>query len=556
MSLPPLPVHLQVMELMGADRWEEASLLLEQADAGQASHPLGLFLLGACRCQLGQDEEGIAFLERAVQLEPENAKFHFALGKGCLDGARYAQAEAAFRRNLELDPEDAGAHAHLGLVLKELIRFGEAKAHIEKAISLDLTNPKWLLNLGLIQTEQDEMAEAERSYRKAIQLDPVNANAYTNLGLVLQYTDRLEEGEAVFRKALELAAKQPGTRKATLYQFQANLALNQMERGKLREGWALFDTRIEAPNWKHLRRDREFPTWEGAALGGRSLLIWREQGLGDEIRAFSCLADLVRSEGGGGIAVECDPRLEQVMRRSFPELEIIAGRAERTRRFDLQLPMSTLPRHFRSSIEAFDGAKPFLVPKPLLLEKWRARLAELPAGKKIGICWRTGLAGANRMWNISKLDDWEVAFLQKGAVFVNLQYGDCEEELRAIESRLGIRIHRWGDLNLKDDLDDILALMANLDLVLTVGTAVNDLAGSVGAPAWVILRTPHQDMLGTDRYPWYPSCRAFGRAWNKPWEEKMGEVAGELAAFIFAGVSRNAPCPCGSGQRFKHCCGS
>jgi Flp pilus assembly protein TadD len=556
MTLPPLPVHLAAMELMDQDRWEDALALLEQAGAGQASHPLGQFLLGACRCQLGQDDEGIACLERAVSLEPENAKFHFALGKGCLDGARYRQAEAAFLRNLELAPEDADAHAHLGLVLKELVRFDEAKRRIEKAIALNPANPKWLLNLGLIQIEQDEMEEAEISFRQAIGFDPANANAHTNLGLVLQYLGKLKEGEIVFRKALELASAMPGMRSATLYQFQFNLALNQMELGNLPEAWERFDTRVDAPNWRQLRRDKEFPTWNGGPLHGRSLLVWREQGLGDEIRAFSCLPDLLAREGEQRIAVECDPRLGAPMRRSFPGIEIIAGRAERLRPFDLQIPMSSLPRHFRPSIGAFDQAKPFLIADPRLLEKWRARLSRLPAGKKIGICWRTGLAGAGRMWNVSKLEAWETLLTTKGAVFVSLQYGDCEQELLDAEARLGIRIHRWSDLNLKDDLDDILALMQELDLVLTVGTAVTDLAGGVGAPVWLVLRAPHQDMLGTERYPWYPCCRVFQRAWNRPWSDMMGQVAGALSAWLFHDVPRNAPCPCGSGQRFKHCCGT
>ncbi|MCC7168078.1 MAG: tetratricopeptide repeat protein [Rhodospirillales bacterium] len=555
MISPPLPVHAEAMALMGEERWGEAGRLLEDAGEEARAHPLGLFLLGACRCQLGDPDRGIALLEQAAGQEPDHPQIRFALAKAYLDGARYDLAEAGFRRCLDLDPGNADAHAHLGLALKELVRFEDAKAAIRQAIALDPANAKWHVNLGLILTEQDKMAEAEASFRHALALDPANANAHTNLGLVLQYTDRLAEGEAVFRQALALAEAQPKAYGGAIYQYKGNLALNQLERGRLEEGFALFEARIEGPAWTKLRRDADFPTWDGSPLAGRRLLIWREQGLGDEIRAFSCLPDLMAREPGQAIAVECDPRLGEAMARSFPSFDIIAGRADRSRLFDCQIAMSSLVRPLRPRLESFAAAQPFLIPDPVRIAKWRQRLAALPQGKKIGICWRTGLVGANRLWNISMLEMWQDVLTLPGAQFVSLQYGQGEDELRSVELRLGIAIHRWRDLDLKNDLDDLLALMAGLDLVLTVGTAVNDLAGAVGTPAWVILRTPHQDMLGTERYPWYPSARVFGRAWNRPWPDMMGEVAAELKHWRVSDLPRNAPCPCGSGLRVKQCCG-
>ncbi|MBF0166427.1 MAG: tetratricopeptide repeat protein [Alphaproteobacteria bacterium] len=548
----PLPLHLTALDLMAGEKWEEAQALLEKGGAEGGNHPLGLFLLGACRCQLGRDAEGIALLERAAILEPDDGKYHFALGKAYLDNRRFIEAEAAFRRATELAPNDANAQAHLGVALKEQARFDEALVHTTKAILLEPDSDKRLVNLGLVQTEQDNLEGAQQSFLQALAQDANNAESHMFLGLAQQIMGQLQEAEVSFRQALGLAQGKSGSREDWLYQFKSNLALNQLLLGNLGEGWDLHTARIDGPNWKEIRRDRDMPAWDGSPLAGRSLLIWREQGLGDEIRAYSCLPDLLDDGGHQGVAVECDPRLESVLKRSFPQLEVVPGQADRNRPFDLQLALSSLPRLYRRTIASFEAASPFLVPDPALLDKWTQRLGALPPGRKIGICWRTGLPGAARMWNISSLADWAPILRQPGAVFVNLQYGDCEAELRDAESRFGIRIHRWADVDLKDDLDDLLALMRGLDLVLTFGTAVNDLAGSVGRPAWLMLRTPHPDMLGTSRYPWYPTCRVFERGWNQPWAETLKQVAAALAP---QDVGRNAPCPCGSGRRFKHCCG-
>jgi hypothetical protein len=191
-----------------------------------------------------------------------------------------------------------------------------------------------------------------------------------------------------------------------------------------------------------------------------------------------------------------------------------------------------------------------------LVAKWRARLAELPGKVKAGICWKTGITASHRLWNISSLQTWAPLFRETDVAFVNLQYGDCEDELIAAEKEQGVRIHRWADLDLKNDLEDLAALMTALDLVITVGTAVNDLAGAVGAETWLVLKWPHYDLMGTDKYPWYPNTRLFKRPWNLDWKKAMSRVALALQERLGKDAGRNAPCPCGSGQRFKHCCGA
>jgi ADP-heptose:LPS heptosyltransferase len=155
------------------------------------------------------------------------------------------------------------------------------------------------------------------------------------------------------------------------------------------------------------------------------------------------------------------------------------------------------------------------------VQTFKNRLSGFSGKKLVGICWRSGLFSIARNSNYTALLDWKDLLSQQDFQFVNLQYGDCENELLEIEAALGIQILRWTDLDLKNDLENVLGLIKNLDAVVTVGTAVSSLAGSCNVQTYLLAK-PGWMMLGqTERYPWYACVTPLLAEKNKHLAEKI-----------------------------------
>lgn len=535
-------------------RFDEAVELAAQALAASPDDAQALSLLGSILSETGRRDEGLVHLARAFDLNNDDPTMALAYGKALREEERFAEAEAVLARAAGLAPEDGGILAEHGMSLRDLMRLDEAEARLRAAVALPTGGPRKFAGLGLILFETGRPDESAAFMAEAAKRLPDDAEILTHLALALQDMNRLAEAEGLFRRVLALAPKgdhEDARRQRGVY--TGNLALNLLAAGKIAEGWDLFEARAAFPNWKRSRRAYPAPLWQGENYDGKTLLAWREQGLGDEIRFGGCAAQLAAR--GGQLVLDCDPRLESLYKRSFPEISVREAGPHGDLKFDLHVPIASLPRYFRRRHEDFPGPIAYLKPDPKLVEKWQARLKALPGRMKIGICWKTGVTASHRLWNISSLESWAPLFRQQDACFVNLQYGDCVQEIDAAERAQAVSIHGWPDLDLRNDLEDIVALMTVLDLVVTVGTAVNDLAGAAGAHTWLILKTPHYDMMGTGHYPWYPNTRVFTRPWNQDWPKTIARVAMALKERMGEESGRNAPCPCGSGKRFKHCCG-
>jgi len=238
----------------------------------------------------------------------------------------------------------------------------------------------------------------------------------------------------------------------------------------------------------------------------KKLLIWREQGLGDEIEFATCLTDVY--ESNLDVILECDPRLVDIYQRTFPSFHvrpesITVDYFPVTDDFDIQCAVGSLPRLFRRDIKSFEREIIPLKIKESAIQDFQTRLSKYSKKKLIGICWRSGIFSIGRNLNYTALIDWQDLLTQSNFQFVNLQYGECESELLEIESSLGIHILRWQDLDLKNDLENLFGLIKNLDAVVTVGTAVSSIAASCNVSTYLLIK-PSWLMLGQkNHYPWY-----------------------------------------------------
>jgi hypothetical protein len=334
-----------------------------------------------------------------------------------------------------------------------------------------------------------------------VALRPEVPDAHNNLATMANLDGRPEDAAPHLRRALRL---DPGFALAAW-----NLGLLALADGDIEAGWAGYGRRFSARQLQRARRIPR-PEWRGEALSGRRLLVWSEQGVGDEILFASCFDAL---EGlDGPVTVECDRRLVSLFARSFPWVAVRAETADGQGRetvdppdCDLQAAAGALPALFRNRLGDFSPRAACLTPDPARVALWRDRLAALGPGLRIGLAWRSQIVTAQRQSAYTTLADWRALLDLPGVVTVNLQYGDCAAELAAVEGD-GRRLHRWDDLNLKDDFEGVAALMTNLDLVLSPATAAGELAGALGVPVWR-LGTRDWTQLGTGVRPWFPSMR-------------------------------------------------
>ena len=260
-------------------------------------------------------------------------------------------------------------------------------------------------------------------------------------------------------------------------------------------------------------------------LSGKRILLVAEQGLGDEIMFATAIRDVIQRVGPEGqVYITVNGRLVDLFARSFPEAIVGPALDKRFQnkpvRFAPCVPQDVELDYWnwfgsslsilRRSITDFDNKGPYIVPDPDKSEAWRRKLQELGPGPSIGISWKSLVMDANRRRFYSAIDAWEGILTTPGATFINLQYGDCADDIARAEKKFAIKIHNFEELDLRDDIDGNAALCAALDLVITSPNAASAIAASVGTETWFITTTSEVwPQLGTDRIPFYPATRTF-----------------------------------------------
>ncbi|PWC39207.1 tetratricopeptide repeat protein [Azospirillum sp. TSO35-2] len=478
--------------LRSLGRAAEAEPLLRHALASQPGLIEARAALGLALLDLGHSDEGEATLRAVLVQRPDHAGAALALA-----GARQrrgADAIPAYRRFLTLEPADAEAWNGFGLALQAADRIAPAADAFAHAVRLAPTMAEALTNLGTIRRLQGRPAESAAVQRRALDLRPDYAAAHTNLGLALQDLGDDAAAEQSFTRALEFDPAQ------ALARF--NRAILRLRQGRLTEGWGDYAARFESGR---LRPKRPFtiPEWQGDDLGGRRLLLWAEQGLGDELMFGALLPQAIARFGP--LIVECEPRLVSLMQRSFPGITVRAP-SRRPDDADCHLPFGSLPRLLWPRIADATAPAGWLQPDPARRADWRARLDALGPGLAVGIAWTSQRITTERRASYTELDEWAPLLRSPGLHAVSLQYDGREEEIAAVEQRFGLRIHRWNDLDQKADLEGTAALMANLDLAVTVASSAGEMAAALGVPVWRLGR-PDWTQLGTAVRPWFPTMR-------------------------------------------------
>ena len=405
---------------------------------------------------------------------------------GDLDGA-----VSCYRSHLQQYPHDADSHINLGVALQRLGRREEALACYESVIRLAPGHADAWYNAALMHHISGDLDRANAHYRGALRVAPSHAEANREFGML-----RLAQGD--FSKDV----------------------------------WGAFRHRRRCAGFEAAVSSCPAPLWSGQPLQDKTVLVHGEQGLGDEILFASCYPDLIAS--AKRCVIETEPRLETLFQRSFPGAMVLGRQreAELAARYPgiaYKVPCGDLPLYFRTSPASFAGRGPYLHAHADAVAQWRNLLEGLGSGLSVGISWRGGTTRSGQSVRSIALQQWLPVLRVRGVHFVNLQYGECGEELEMARGTLGANVRHWPDAIA--DYDETAALVCALDLVITVTTSLAHLCGALGRPVWILANAAPRwcYMASGDRTPWYPSAQIFRQCRAGDWDPVITEVATALA---------------------------
>jgi tetratricopeptide (TPR) repeat protein/ADP-heptose:LPS heptosyltransferase len=525
----------RVLQIMGDH--EQALTQFGKASLQGAKNPDLLVFRGVSLASQCRIDEAIESFEQALRIKPSHLPALGALADVYLEDQQYEDAERCLRRAIAIRSDIATWHALLGRVLRRDDRPLEAVEHLQRAAELDPQDVTILNDLGTLHREMAEPQQAATYFERALELAPRRPELLNSLGLVLAEQGKFEAAMSRYDEALAI---QPDYATA-----HVNRAFTLLHQGKLGEGWREYSWRWKAPNAPRPRMIG-LPSWRGESLSKKTILIHGEQGVGDEIMFASCYGDVIRRAEHAVLV--CQPRLEQLFRRSFAEATILpvprgqesSWRLPAGLSADVQIAGASIPEILRTKLEDFSNQS-FLRPDAGKVDHWKSRFAALGAGLKIGISWRAGETRLDRILRGESLEPWKPFLSTAGFHFVNLQYGDTREELHDFERETGVTVHHWADADNTSDLDGLAARMAALDLVISVGNANVHLAGSIGSPCWALL--PHvagwRWIEREGASVWYPSVRLFRQIRSGDWGELFDRVGRELLNRPSSGVEES-----------------
>ena len=481
--------HHQVGQLEQAKR-KYQEILDTNPQHADSSH-----LLGLVEYQYGNYVKAIEHIQQAVLISPEQPVFLNNLGNVLKEIGELDRSVQAYQQALEINPQYAEAHNNLGNVLKEMDRLDESLHAYQQALKINPQFVEGYYNIGVFFQEQRKVKESAQAYQKAIQIQPDYVEAHINLGVVLREQVRLKESIQAHQKAIQI---QPDYEEAHI-----NLAITFLLQGQLTAGWREFE-------WRRSRkRDFKRPLWDGTPLNGKSILIYAEQGFGDTIQ-FVRYIDLL-PDANTIIIVVCQPELKTLF-KSINRIDTLVTKGEDIPDSDVHVPLLSLPYMFNTTLDTIPSRIPYLYLNP---EADSVFHLDDSHDLKIGIVWAGRPTHAND--NNRSIDlKWFKCLLDiRNCEFFSLQVGERREDIKQHGCH-----HTIKDLGEQfTDFHHTASAILQLDLVISVDTAVAHLAGALGKAVWTLLPfvPDWRWMLDRSDSPWYPSMTLFRQKETGDW---------------------------------------
>ena len=520
-----LGIALHRLEKLDEAISEFSSALEIRPDFAKAYNNLGVSLM-----KLGRMDEAVTACKEAIRLQGDFKEAYNNLGLALKKKGELEKAVASYEKATSLDPEYAEALSNLGMALIAQGRLQEAARNVQKAVRLVPNSAEFYNNLGVLYNRQGRFEEAVAASEKAVIMRPDYVGAHNNLGTVLMELGRFHEANTAFERAIAIHPE--------CAEAHHNRSLVLLLTGQFEQGWAEYEWRWRHDGFSTPVRGFSQERWNGSAEGMGRLLVWAEQGIGDEVQ-FSGLIRHIVSQGVD-VVVECDQRLVPLLRRSFQGVIVL----ERTNApspllkdpsITRQLPMASIPGVLGLSPNSMSFEAPFMIPDEQKRERFRSEYKANTNHLLVGISWRSGNRQEGPKRSIG-LEHWGPILKVAAARFVNLQYGECSRELQAACNRFGVEVLKDERVNPLKDLESFAAQVAALDLVISVDNSTVHFAGALGVEVWTMLPTVPDWRWGLegDRTRWYPTMRLFRQEQREKWEPVVSRVAEELTSLTNA----------------------
>ena len=430
---------------------QQAEALYRSIISVDPGHADACHLLGVIAQQTGQHEKALRFIDQAISIKPNIAQYHF----------------------------------NRAVVLQSLARIDEAVKTYQRVVSLQPDYREAWENLGVALQDLEDLDAAATAYTNALQFEENSVLANQNIGTLLMQRGNTSEAESHFAKVLSVS---PSSAHAHMKIAQAQLA-----QGKFPSGWQHWEWRYFSEIFLENNHVRlvPFPRWDGSSLKEKTILVTPEQGIGDEVMFASCFSDIISE--ADRVFIECDRRLQNLFQRSFPSVSFIPTsdshpfyQSQNLPAVDWRIEAGSLPRFFRTDTLHFPG-RPFLFADETLKSKWQDRLSRLSEGINIGISWRGGSNSRAHAARSIPLTMWQEIFATPDANVISLQYGDHNDEIEAFHRAFSGRLICFQEIDPLRNLDDFTALIASLDLVISIDNSTVHFSGALGTPTWVLL---------------------------------------------------------------------
>jgi Flp pilus assembly protein TadD len=413
---------------------------------------------------------------------------------------------------LAADPDNPDLLSLDGKVLAKLERWQEAADRHRAALELAPGRPDLMTDLGIALFELDQFGPALALFRQAFQLAPTDARVVANLGNFLDFAGTLDLALAAYEAARSLS---PDDR-----EIRSNHGMVLLRAGRLAEGWTLFESRRRQRDPVEAAGIARLPApLDGVDLKAKRILLFHEQGFGDSIQFLRYVPMLARR--GAEILVRMPPELARLAAGTSGIASVLTD-DQVPERLDFWSPMMSLALSFGTTLDTMPAPIRYPAP-PAALARWQAALARLPQ-PRIGLVWAGSPRGGLDRRRSMRFADLLPLFGAR-ASFVSLQLG---EAARHWAPPAGVRCLDPGTE--LDDFAETAALIAALDLVIAVDTAVAHVAGAVGTPIWVMSRFSScwRWLTQRDDSPWYPTLTLFRQARPGDWAELVARVAAAL----------------------------
>ena len=465
-------------------------------------------------------ENAIYHYKSAIKIRPENVDSHFNLGNIYFQSKNYLQAISSFENCLKIDDRIAKAHNNIGLVFIERGKDYQELAinSFKKAIQIDPNFSQSYNNLSAILFKIGKYDEAIFYGKKALELNPCYAQAANNIGNACYEKGLTEKAYKYFKKSIQISPNYPDA--------NWNLSLYYLAKGNFQRGWELFDSRWKTSIFKGQKIEFDKPVWSPSLKS--KILIWNEQGIGDEIQ-FSSVLNEVKKDCEQ-MHVVADKRLINLFNRSFSDINFIKNDEINTINYDFQIPIASLLKFYRKNKSDFvKNQRKFILSDEYLKNEIRSLISSKSSKILCGLSWLTTNPSNFFKRNLDIVKFFQFLPRDKFS-FINLQYGISNNDLIELRNNYGIEIFNFSQINLFQNIDAQAALIDACDVVVSIANSVAHLSSSLNKNTKVILPKVCDWRWGLngEKSFWYKNTKLYRQKDLSDWDYVYKKISDDL----------------------------